>query len=80
MKRPWEDEDGGSLGGSEDAGGDARAPSLDSRSPIRVGDRLRGDDEEGALQAIFRGMTWAVPEPRCVDVVGWTGYDALQVG
>ena len=31
-------------GGSEDAGGDARAPSLGPRSPIGVGDRLRGDD------------------------------------
>ena len=33
------------FGGSEDAGGDARAPSLDPRSPIGVGDRLRGDDD-----------------------------------
>ena len=32
------------FGGSEDAGGDARAPSLGPRSPIGVGDRLRGDD------------------------------------
>ena len=31
------------FGGSEDAGGDARAPSLGPRSPIGVGDRLRGD-------------------------------------
>ena len=32
------------FGGSEDAGGDTRAPSLGPRSPIGVGDRLRGDD------------------------------------
>ena len=32
------------FGGSEDAGGDARGPSLSPRSPIGVGDRLRGDD------------------------------------
>ena len=35
---------------------------------------------QAAPGVIFRGMTWAVPEPKCVDVVGWTGYDALQVG
>ena len=32
------------FGESEDAGGDARVPSLGPRSPIGVGDRLRGDD------------------------------------
>ena len=55
-----EDENGGGLGGSEDAGGDARSPSL--------GPRLRGDDGwwagmtilvyEATQGAIFRGMTW----------------------
>ena len=55
------------FGGSEDAGGDARAPSLGPRSPIGVGDRLRGDDGwwagmtilvyQPAPGVIFRGMT-----------------------
>ena len=40
-------DNGGDLDGSEDAGGDARAPSLGPRSPIGVGDRLRGDDGLG---------------------------------
>ena len=54
------------FGGSEDEGGDARASSLGPRSPIGVGDRLRGDDGwvgvtilvcQAAPGAIFRGMT-----------------------
>ena len=43
-----------------DAGGDARAPSLGPRSPIRVGDRLRGDGDSnlpGRSRGYFRGMT-----------------------
>ena len=45
------------FGRSDDAGGDA--PRFQSGSPLpdRVGDRLHGDDEEGALQAIFIVMT-----------------------
>ena len=63
-----EDENGGTFGESEDAGGDARAPSLGPRSPIGVGDRLRGDDGwwvgmtilvcQAAPGVIFRGMTF----------------------
>ena len=60
-------DNGGDLDGSEDAGGDARAPSLGPRSPIGVGDRLRGDDGwwagmtilvyQAAPGDIFRVMT-----------------------
>ena len=41
-----EDENGGDLWRERGCGRDARAPSLDPRSPIGVGDRLRGDDEK----------------------------------
>ena len=41
------------FGGSEDAGGDARAPSLDPRSPIGVGDRLRRDDGLGQASPLL---------------------------
>ena len=61
------------FGRSDDAGGDARAPSLDSRSPIGVGDRLHGDDGwwagvtvlvcQAAPGAIFRGITMALRRP-----------------
>ena len=70
---PWKMKMAAAFGGSEDAGGDARGPSLGPRSPIGVGDRLRGDDEErgrggddggvttlacqAAAGVIFRGMT-----------------------
>ena len=68
-----EDENGGSLWRKRGCGRDARGPSLGPRSPIGVGDRLRGDDEErgrgddgwgvtilacqAAAGVIFRGMT-----------------------
>ena len=64
---PWKMKMVAAFGGSEDEGGDARAPSLGPRSPIGVGDRLRGDDgwwagvtilvRQAAPGAIFRGMT-----------------------
>ena len=44
------------FGESEDAGGDARAPSLGPRSPIGVEDRLRGDDAS-SLEGCSRGYS-----------------------
>ena len=45
------------MAGAMMRAGTPRASSLGPRSPIGVGDRLRGDDEEGALQAIFIVVT-----------------------